>query len=411
MLKKRPRKFSSNNKIHFFDPSKSSILRYLKNLRHDFEELDSESFEDLSFIEKLLSGNSAYFLILILRFLFILLLIRILIFIIILTGSNIFEYTVNFLLNIDLDKIEMLGKTVWEWSELLFIPAVIGVIGFAFKNILNRQESGRRNLEILKSNIDQISSLVVSGGFPNFSQSLPNSEIDSQSNSILTIIRARSLVAIRELDKKSLGIFIQFLSELNVIQGIPFENVDLSGIHLKNIDLSGTKFRDVNFRDAVFENVNLSYSDLSGSDMFNSKFRDVILDGSNFEKVSFNFSCWRNVSAKDSNLSCVSLHHSRLRDVDFTRADLKHSRITLLYEFRRVIFERSILCNAVFDTVSLKGMNLLGANLASANFYGVDLEDVDLSEANLGEANFVNSNVEEAKGLEKATGDYHIVEA
>lgn len=411
MLKKRPRKFSSSKKIHFFDPSKSSILRYLKILRHDFQELGSESFEDLSFREKLLSENSAYFPLLLIRGLFILFVIKFWVFVAVLTGSGVFERVVDFLLNTDLDNIEMLGKTAWEWSELLFVPIIIGVLGFVFKNILYRQESGRRSLEILKSNIDQISSLIVSSDLPDFSQSSPQGEIDFQSNRIITIIRARSLVAMRELDKKNLAIFIQFLSEMNVIQGIPFENLDLSKVHLKNADLSGTQFRRVNFRNAIFENVDLRNSNLSGSDMFGSKLRDVVLDSANLEDISFNFSCWRNVSAKGSNLSRVSLHHSRLRDVDFAKADLSDSRITLLYEFRRVNFERSILCGAVFETVSLKGMNFLGANLASALFYGVDLEGVDLSEANLGEANFVNSNVEEAKGLEKATGDYLIVEA
>ncbi|MEM6835800.1 MAG: pentapeptide repeat-containing protein [Cyanobacteria bacterium P01_C01_bin.120] len=411
MLKKRLRKLSLVNKSNFFNLSNSWILIYTKKLRRDCKELDSESFEDLSFREKLFSENSAYFLLLLFRSLVVIFTIRFFIFFVVSTGSDTFKRIVDFLSNIDLDRIEILGKTAWEWSELLFIPIIIGVLGFVFKNILYRQESGRRNLEILKSNIDQISSLIVSSDWSDFSQSSPQSEIDFQSNRVLTTIRARSLVAMRELDKKSLAIFIQFLSELNVIQGIPFENLDLSRVYLKNADLSRAQFKNVNFRNAIFENVNLRNSNLSGSDMLGSELRDVILDSANLEKVFFNFSYWRNVSAKDSNLSRVSLHHSRLRDVDFTRANLKNSRITLLYEFRRVTFEKSILCGAVFEAVSLKGMNFLGANLANANFYSVDLEDVDFSEADLSEANFVNSNVGEAKGLEETTGDYIIVEA
>jgi hypothetical protein len=105
------------------------------------------------------------------------------------------------------------GKTLWDWLSLLIVPLFIAVGGFllnrAMKERENRLAADRQRQALLDKYFDVVSDTVATVAAPSAGGApLPEADLVTA-----TIIRARTLTTLQELDGHRKGALIRFLLE------------------------------------------------------------------------------------------------------------------------------------------------------------------------------------------------------
>lgn len=204
------------------------------------------------------------------------------------------------------DKDLRRAKTLWDWMQLLVVPAALAIGGFWLANRAQKQRDrenedaqNRRDAEnkqrreheqyleqqraqdaALQSYLDQMSHLILENAL--FASQQPD-------DVHRTLARARTLTILERLDKDRKRYVLQFLyesrlidqeqsiirlkeanlSEANLSQthlpgaNLPWTN--LSNADLSNADLHGANLSEANLSNANLSNANLSGADLSGA--------------------------------------------------------------------------------------------------------------------------------------------------
>jgi len=236
-------------------------------------------------------------------------------------------------------KVHQQGKTLWDWLQLLIVPAVLALGGFVINLTISRseQEAARQRdkteREIAKDNqqeealqtyIDKLSELLLE----------KNLRTSDTKDEVRDIARARTLTALHRLDKKRKKSLLQFLRESNLIE------VNNAVVVLVEADLNFADLSSINLASASLIGVNFTEANLSSA----------FLVGANF-------------------------YSARLIKADLSKAQLNEASLSFAY---------------------LSSANLSGANLNKAKLDGVDLSEANLSEANVVLANLTKANLSRA---------------
>lgn len=153
------------------------------------------------------------------------------------------------------------GKTLWDWLQLLIIPAVLAIGGYLFSFTTSRNEKkaaderNRTEREIAQDNqhetvlqeyIDKMSELLLH-------ENLRESQSEDE---VRTIARVRTLSVLHRLDILRKRNVLQFLHESKLIHG-------------KNsiIDLDGAELSHADLKEAILHTANLSRANLSQADL------------------------------------------------------------------------------------------------------------------------------------------------
>lgn len=162
------------------------------------------------------------------------------------------------------------GKTLWDWFELLIVPALIAIIAGTFAGTFtlfsvsqlnkisrhqneifkqrDKAEDERNQQALLIEYLDEISELVE--------QQLLTLNDNNNSQALRTIAKARTLTILKSLDSDRKGELIQFLSAAELINAdnplINLFSADLAIANLKTTilrkaDLNGTLLYRANF--------------------------------------------------------------------------------------------------------------------------------------------------------------------
>lgn len=209
-------------------------------------------------------------------------------------------------------------KMAWDWLQLIVVPALITLIasGFAlytnYQNnriLVQREEAvkNRNQQALLIKYLDDISGLVE--------KQLLNLEDNSNSKTLRTIARARTLTVLRALDSDRKGELIQFLSAAQLIEAdnpvIDLNEADLfeanlANVNLVGINLSGTNLGRANLMYATLDNVNFENAFLGGTK----------LNGATLRETSF----------KDAYLGEADLEAAFLPNANLERASLEKTK-------------------------------------------------------------------------------------
>jgi len=139
------------------------------------------------------------------------------------------------------------NKTLWDWLNLLIVPAVLALGGYFFTRSENRRTredadqqrsldreiaEERRQDEALQAYLDQMSGMLI----PNKDQ--PSLYKAQPGDGLSSVARARTLTVLPRLDGDRKTRVAQFLYESGLI---PKERpvLDLRGANLREADLSG----------------------------------------------------------------------------------------------------------------------------------------------------------------------------
>jgi uncharacterized protein YjbI with pentapeptide repeats len=239
-------------------------------------------------------------------------------------------------------------KTLWDWFDLLIVPAALAGLGFLLSRIEKRTElasaEARARAGALQSYLDQMSVLLVDKAL-----------LDSAEDSPLRVVaRARTLTVLRRQDGAGRGLVLQFLYESQLIGGGFIEDRRLGAV----IDLAGADLRDVDGDGLKLCGVVLTKADLSGA------------------------------SLRGADLTGAMLNQTTMRGADITPA---YPSYTEDYRFVPSLIRANLQAadltgarvEATFEGARLDGATLTQADLTRSYFAGVQLRNAKMKGANL----------------------------
>jgi uncharacterized protein YjbI with pentapeptide repeats len=207
-------------------------------------------------------------------------------------------------------------QTLWDWLQLLIIPAVLAGVGLWFNRQQRAQELQtavrRAQEEALQAYLDQMSGLLLE-------KDLRASEEDSE---VRTLARARTLTVLSRLDPSRKTAVMQFLVEAKLVQGVEEREpiikllvADLSGAHLIAADLSGANLSGADLSGAFLRGADLGGAYLFGAYLFGANLFGANLFGANlFRTILF-----RTILIR-ADLSGADLSSADLRGADLSDA-------------------------------------------------------------------------------------------
>lgn len=204
-------------------------------------------------------------------------------------------------------------KLLWDWLDLLIIPASVALVGWIYKEYEKSKDSKKeyenKQNEVLDSYFRIVSDLIIK-------ENLLDNNLNGESK---IIARTRTIVAIDNLSGDRKGQVLQFLHESNLIRnnvvdliGGNFRNSEVSGIVLKNIAIKGVYFCDSEFIKTYLDN-----SDFTSCDFTGANFNESSLENTNLSYTKLN-------KCKLTNIDLTSVN---FEGADLTNADLSNSKI------------------------------------------------------------------------------------
>jgi hypothetical protein len=187
-------------------------------------------------------------------------------------------------------------KTLWDWLQLLLIPAALTGVALLFNQWQSSRDEERaqaraaidRELaadgqreQALQSYVDAMSDLMVA-------HELRSAPADSE---LRAVARTRTLATLRRLDGERKGILVRFLWEGGLIERkdpiVDLAGADLEGAELEGADLYGANLARVRLIDANLSSANLNDTDLSSSVLERACLADARLGGADVSQTWF----------------------------------------------------------------------------------------------------------------------------
>jgi uncharacterized protein YjbI with pentapeptide repeats len=320
------------------------------------------------------------------------------------------------------------SKTLWEWMQLLVIPAVLAVGGYLFNSQQNRLqreateqekdndlavEADKQQQAALEAYVDHMSDLLLT-------HQLGKSDTHPEAPKLA---RVRTLTVVRQLNGERTGFVLHFLSEYGLIGGeapaISLAEADLRDAALTGADLSGADLSGALLNAATLTAVNLQKANLSGANLSRYPFQDTQspspaslllvdlsgadLSGAILEEVVLNAVRLDEAHLNGAHLSQATLSGVTLVGADLTDADLSGatmSEVKLDDETKRFI-NTNDGWRPMRGTLS-GGVNLAGANLTRAHLGDAKLGPAALTDAVFAEANLCGADLSQTTGHAKS---------
>jgi uncharacterized protein YjbI with pentapeptide repeats len=260
-------------------------------------------------------------------------------------------------------------KTLWDWLQLLIIPAGLAIVLLVLSNAQAERDRRRETRAAERdraSALDRARAETLRGYLQQMSDLTLNHHLlaSREGASVQTIASTVTLATVNQLDGRRKGLVLQYLVGAGLVDAdypkVSLDAADLrgliapSGLTASNVDLDGADFRDADFSRAG----TLGYS------------HDPKRPGyASFRRADLRGAVFRNPGGG-----------LLVGNVIFSLADLRGA------DFSGVSFGR-----AVFETTCLSGARFVGAGLTGASFLHAQGIGVDFSHADLSRARFQNS--------------------
>jgi hypothetical protein len=176
--------------------------------------------------------------------------------------------------------VDARGKTLWDWLQLLIIPAVLAGGAMWFSRAEREAEreiaDDRLRETALQTYLDRMTGILLE-------KELRTSKEEDE---VRAVARARTLTALRQLDGARKGTLLRFLYEADLINKdgaiIGLHLADLSGARLSGADLhmadlSGTNLGGADLRGTHLLGADLSEADLNWANLSGAKLRGAAL--------------------------------------------------------------------------------------------------------------------------------------
>jgi uncharacterized protein YjbI with pentapeptide repeats len=290
------------------------------------------------------------------------------------------------------DRLGFRGKTLWDWLQLLIVPAILIAVTFAWSATQTRNDNKREDRRInadrtaaeearrdatLQTYLNQMSALMLE-------QKLLSSK---PGDAVRAVARTVTLATLRRVGRERTVEVVRFLAEAGLLSDVnagPAVNirmVDLGALDFRGVDLSHLSLGALGLAHANFASANLDSANLAGADLAGANLSAADLDSANLSDANL----------EDANLSHANLSNAHLERVILTRADLKDALLGLAN------LEESILNGAKLTGARLHGTNLRLAHLDDADLRFADLQNADFKYADLTDADLTGASFDNTK--------------
>ena len=281
-------------------------------------------------------------------------------------------------------------KTLWDWLQLLIVPAVLAGAALLFNDRNTRTQldiaADTQREAALQKYIDDISELLLE-------QELRTTQADDEARSVA---RTKTLSVLRRLDAERKVTLLQFLHEARLINAtnpiIRMDGADLREIVLTFVELPGVNLANANLEKADLGNADLEGANFEGANLERAGLRIANLKHANLRKAELSHTNMYYADLEGANLQGVFLFESFLQEADLRGAQLQDAR---LY---KADLSGAALMNAQLQRVDLQDADLSGAYMPSAN-----LESASLVGANLQHAHVTTEQLARSESLNEAT--------
>jgi hypothetical protein len=205
-------------------------------------------------------------------------------------------------------------RTLWDWLQLLIIPAVLAGVGLWFNRQQREQElqtaDRRAQDEALQAYLDQMSDMLI----PNNDQ--PTLYDDRPPDSLRTVARARTLTVLPRLDGDRKAHVVQFLYESGLISSerwvLDLSNANLSGADLSHADLSHADLSHAILSEAKLNGATLSHALLSEATLIGAHLPGATLSEATLSEATLS----------------ANLSEANLSEADLSKADLSWANLS-----------------------------------------------------------------------------------
>jgi uncharacterized protein YjbI with pentapeptide repeats len=203
--------------------------------------------------------------------------------------------------------VDKTDKTLYDWLQLLIIPAIIAFVGLWYSQVQKNTEQkiadDNQKEEALQGYINEMSTLLLE-------KNLRKSNAEDEVSIIGSV---RTLTVLRRLDKFRKRAVIEFLYESGLIQkGKCVIKLKKAQLHEANLSL-------MDLHDADLHGAFLFGSDLRRANLCGSDLSEADLDSANLENADLT-----NADLSDANLWFANLEESDLTDADLSNANLDY---------------------------------------------------------------------------------------
>ena len=170
------------------------------------------------------------------------------------------------------------GKTLWDWLQILFIPAILtlGALWFTSRQNQDREISLDNQREVaLQAYIDKMSELILE-------KNLRESQLKAE---VRDIARVRTLTILPQLDSIRKGSVLRFLAEAGLISTTNTV-VGLSLANLRGADLHLAILNDVNLYNSDLRSADLRGADLSDAELIEADLYETRLGKASMQRVN-----------------------------------------------------------------------------------------------------------------------------
>lgn len=265
-------------------------------------------------------------------------------------------------------------KTLYDWLQLLFVPAALTTFGF----LLNYRESKAAEQHADKERIeeerradnerkaaDRRAKAEQELALDNQREAALQAYLNEMSELLLhedllksrpgdkfrSIARVRTITLLCQLDARRIGYVFSFLRESELMSSDSEENI----VSLYRADLEKINFSKARLNFANLSGAKLSNADLSEAELFGANLRKADLSYADLRRADLRKANLSDADLGDANLSGALLYGADLRKADLSAADL--------------------------SAAGLSGANLRGARIGGSNLSGTDLSEEQLRDA------------------------------
>jgi uncharacterized protein YjbI with pentapeptide repeats len=212
------------------------------------------------------------------------------------------------------------GKTLYDWLQLLIIPAVLAVGGYFFNFATSRTEreiaSDRQREDALQAYINNMSTLLVENDLRE----------QVQLDRVRKIGRVRTLIVLPRLDGERKPSVLQFLYESGLIDKdrkiVDLDGADFSGANLMYANLSKADLSRANLSKANLSNTNLIEAELSSANMFRADLSNANLLGASLYRANLHLANLSDAILMGADLTGADLFGVDLRGANYTTEQL-----------------------------------------------------------------------------------------
>ena len=293
------------------------------------------------------------------------------------------------------------AKLLWDWLELLIVPAVLAIGALLFNRAARASEqksaSDQQRETALQNYLDKMAELLLK-------EKLLEKK-DNPEDPVVDVAQVRTVTTLRILDTGRKNVLFQFLRDAKLVDFILVKaslvEADLSHTRMDKINLSGAFLRranlfgadlswshlseadlsGANLGEADLSGTNLGEADLSGAELFGAVLRWAKYDSQTIWPYGFDYINSGAIGPMANLLGAL------LYGVNLFRSDLVHANLS------RSGLSRSDLSEANLSGANLGEADLTRANLRRANLSGANLSEADLWKAELGGADLTGANL------------------